>query len=99
MARVRWSAAALRDLDGISRFLRGISTAYAFRIGRKLIAASSELEKMPLMGRMLPEVESPHIRELLRENYRIVYAVSETDIEILAVLHSRQDLEKKLRRE
>jgi toxin ParE1/3/4 len=99
MVRVRWSAAALRDLAAISRFLRGSSAAYASRIGQRLIAASSELETMPLLGRMLPEVDSPYVRELLRENHRIVYTVSETEVEILAVLHSRQDLEKKLRRE
>ena len=51
------------------------------------------------MGRVVPEVEVPHVRELVREGYRIVYLVTEETIEILAVLHGRQDLGRKLRRE
>ncbi len=51
------------------------------------------------MGRVVPEVDVPHVRELVREGYRIVYLVADGTVEVLAVLHGRQDLERKLRRE
>ena len=45
-----------------------------------------------------------HIREVIREGYRVVYVLaggpeSGEAAEVLAVLHGRQDLGRKLRRE
>lgn len=51
------------------------------------------------MGRRVPETELDHIREIVRDGYRIVYFVGEDMVEVLAVLHGRQDLGKKLRQE
>ena len=48
---------------------------------------------------MVPELEVDHIREIVRDGYRIVYVVSGDLVEVLAVLHGRQDLDRKLRRE
>lgn len=48
------------------------------------------------MGRQVPEVEHQSLRELIVENYRVVYQLREEEIEIITVLHSRQNLRKKL---
>ena len=55
--------------------------------------------ELPQAGRVVPEVEVGHVRELVRDGYRIVYLVSGESVEVLAVLHGRQDLGGKLRRE
>jgi plasmid stabilization system protein ParE len=49
------------------------------------------------MGRQVPEVEHESLRELIVENYRVIYQLREEEIEVITVLHSRQDLRKKLR--
>ena len=52
-----------------------------------------------MLGRVVPEVDVGHIREIVREGYRIVYVTSGDLVEVLAVLHGRQDLGRRLRRE
>ncbi|MBN2152775.1 MAG: type II toxin-antitoxin system RelE/ParE family toxin [Candidatus Lokiarchaeota archaeon] len=48
---------------------------------------------MPLSGRQVPELNSPDLREVIHQNYRIVYHVQKgTDaVEILAVIHEARD--------
>ena len=99
MAEVRWSPQALRDLDALGEYLERSSPQYARSLVARLYAAGATLAEFPLMGRQVPEVELEHIREIVRDGYRIVYFVGEDVVEVLAVLHGRQDLGKKLRRE
>ena len=42
------------------------------------------------MGRIVPEISNPEIRELIVEKYRIVYRVQEEDIEILTVFEGHK---------
>jgi toxin ParE1/3/4 len=97
VAEVRWSKQALRDLDAIGEYFERSSPQYARSLVARLYAAGAALASFPLMGRQVPEVEVEHVRELVREGYRIVYVALEDRVEVLAVLHGRQDLRKKLR--
>ncbi|MEP0547139.1 MAG: type II toxin-antitoxin system RelE/ParE family toxin [Rhodothermales bacterium] len=99
MAEVRWSPQALRDLDAVGAYLERSSPQYARSLVARLYAAAGALAEFPLMGRQVPETELGHIREIVRDGYRIVYFVGGEVVEVLTVLHGRQDLGKKLRRE
>ncbi|MEM6326663.1 MAG: type II toxin-antitoxin system RelE/ParE family toxin [Bacteroidota bacterium] len=99
MASVRWSSGALDDLDAIGEYYERTSRQYARSLIARLYAAPDALSAHPRLGRVVPEVAVEHIRELIRDGYRIVYLVSDSEVEILAVLHGRQDLGRKLRRE
>jgi plasmid stabilization system protein ParE len=54
------------------------------------------------MGRQVPELESATFREVIVEEYRLVYMVrgegDSASVDVLAVAHGRQDLRKKLSR-
>ena len=67
-----------------------------------LYEAASRLEAFPRMGRQVPELESATFREMIVEDYRVVYMVrgegDEATVDLLAIAHSRQDLRKKLSR-
>ena len=99
MAKVRWSEGALDDLHAIGEYFERTSRQYARSVVVRLYAAPEVLADHPRSGRVVPEVETDHIRELVREGYRIVYVESGDLVEVLAVLHGRQDLGRKLRRE
>jgi plasmid stabilization system protein ParE len=43
------------------------------------------------MSRMVPEIEDPNIRELIIYSYRLTYEVSSSHIEILAIVHCKQN--------
>ena len=98
MAEVRRSKRALQDLDAIGAYIEQSSPQYARSLVARLYEAGGTLEDFPLLGQMVPEVQSQHIREIIRDGHRIVYVVSHDDVEVLAVLHGRQDLGKKLRK-
>lgn len=98
MPEVRWSQGALGDLDAIGEYFERTSRQYARSIVARLYATPEVLADHPLLGRVVPELEIDHIREIVREGYRVVYVISGDLIEVLAVLHGRQDLGRKLRR-
>ena len=41
---------------------------------------------------MVPEYEQEDIRELIESPYRIIYRVGEEQVDVVSVLHSRQQL-------
>jgi plasmid stabilization system protein ParE len=45
------------------------------------------LTLFPELGRVVPEYQRPDIRELVFQNYRIVYRVKTDCVEIAAVVH------------
>jgi toxin ParE1/3/4 len=45
-------------------------------------------------GRIVPELEQPHIRELLVRRHRLIYEVFESKVEILAFIHGARDFAK-----
>ena len=50
------------------------------------------LDKLPRLGRKVAELNEEHIREIAMYSYRIIYEIkTDDDIEILAVIHKRQD--------
>ena len=99
MPNVRWSEGALDDLTAVGEYFERSSRQYARSVVARLYSAPEVLAGHPELGRVVPEVEVDHIREIIREGYRIVYVVADDAVEVLAVLHGRQDLARKLKRE
>ncbi|MDP2753025.1 MAG: type II toxin-antitoxin system RelE/ParE family toxin [Nitrospirota bacterium] len=77
------------------------SKTYATRFIKSLIKATTKLEIMPRCGRIVPELESYGFREVIFQNFRIVYRVIEgsEDVEILAVVHGAREIKSVLRQE
>ena len=53
---------------------------------------ASHLEKFPKFGRKVPEYNNSNLREILHKNYRIIYLVKETHLEIISVIHGSRIL-------
>lgn len=99
VANVRWSDGALDDLHGIGEYFGRTSPQYARSVVARLYAAADDLADHPRIGRVVPEIGVEHVREVVREGYRVVDVESGDLVEVLPVLHGRQDLGRKLRRE
>ena len=97
MAEVVWTEEALADLDAIGVFHERTSASYAKALVVRLFESVVVLEDHPRMGRKVPEIDHDLVRELVVERYRVVYQLMRERIEVVAVLHSRQDLVKKFR--
>jgi plasmid stabilization system protein ParE len=86
--RIRWTEQAISNLEDIKSFISNDSPAYALAVVRKLYLAVDQLKTFPDSGRNVPERADPHLRELVRPPYRIVYRRSADLIEVLLVFRS-----------
>jgi len=90
--RVKWTIGAREDLVELVRVIAEDNPPAARRTSMKLRARSRDLSRFPEMGRMVPEIKDEMIRELVTPPYRLIYRVGPDVLEVLAVVHSRQDL-------
>ena len=58
-----------------------------------LVKRTIGLDALPRIGRKVPELNEDAIRELSLYSYRIIYEIKTKHIEVLAVIHKRQDLQ------
>ena len=43
------------------------------------------------MGRIVPEIGDPNVRELIVYSYRLIYEILPEEIRILALIHGKRD--------
>jgi plasmid stabilization system protein ParE len=93
MAKIVWTEKASDHLQAIYEYIAHDSPIYADRFVRSLVKSTAKLENMPLCGRIVPEFNDSNLREVIYQNYRIVYSVakSQTIVPILAVIHGARD--------
>ena len=87
MAEVVWSPQSIQDLESIGSFIAHDSPDYAVLTVQRLIAAVDRLASFPSSGRVVPEFADPVVREVLWRNYRIVYRLTGSEVEIVTVFH------------
>ena len=86
---VIWSILAKEDLKQIYKFIKNDSKYYAIKVSQEFIEKSKGLIEFSKMGRIVPEIDNPDIRELIVYSYRLIYQISPDRIEILAIIHSK----------
>jgi len=88
---VRWSLPARNDLKQIHDYIAEDSRYYARNVIQEIVAKTEKLTELPEIGRTVPEIRDQNIRELIVYSYRLIYEVSESGVEILAIIHGRRD--------
>ncbi|MBN2089239.1 type II toxin-antitoxin system RelE/ParE family toxin [candidate division KSB1 bacterium] len=83
--KVIWTAESLKSLAAIEDFIARDSPGRSQKFTNYLIERGESISKNPIIGRIVPEISNPSIRELIVKNYRIIYRLKKTDIEILTV--------------
>ncbi len=88
--RIIWTLRARDDLKETVKFIARDNPAAALKLGDEIFKRVDDLERFPLMGRMVPERKQNELRELIFKNYRVVYRVEEMkqQIEVLRVWHA-----------
>ena len=92
MATVKWSQRALDDLDGIAVFIARGSPDFVGVFVARVFQATRRLEQFPESGRVVPEFRREDVRELIFQNYRIVYRVWDGQIAVARVMHAAMDM-------
>ena len=88
MARkIIWSPHAAQSLQDICSYIERDSKHYATIFAQRIIAAIEIAAEFPEIGRIVPEYNNPVLREKILGDYRIVYRLKETAIEIVIIVH------------
>ena len=88
---IQWAPRArLRLLEILRDTHENAGSAVAARWGQRLLHAPDRLAGSPRLGRMVPEIGRPDIREILVPPYRIFYRVRPGICQVLSIRHARQ---------
>ncbi len=93
--KVLWTENAVQDLLGIKTFIAQDSIDRAEEWLVELYKAGENLSQFSSRGRIIPEFNQENLRELLIENYRLVYRVTSTTVEIIAVFEGHRQFKAK----
>ena len=91
--RIVWNPVARKNLQTIQDHYQQFSKRTAKEVVREIIFATRRLEDFPKSGRIVPEISDPDFREVISNNWRIIYmmpAENEEFIEVLNIIHSAQ---------
>lgn len=85
---------AVAEVEAIAARRAGWATEESgIRLARDIVGRGHQLGEFPWSGRVIPEFQSEHLREVLEQGYRILYEVFSDRVEVFGVISSRQDLE------
>ena len=88
--KVVWTKEALERLTEIEEFISQDSPQRAVRFIDYLVEQGESLSQNPNIGRVVPEISNPEIREIIAKKYRIVYRLKKNKIEIITVFEGHR---------
>ncbi len=92
--KIKWTVPAVDDLESIRDYIGKDSEIYATSFIEKILKSVDILENFPEIGRKVPEANDPNIRELIFQNYRIMYRIHHDAVQIIAVIRGSRDINK-----
>ncbi len=89
---IRWTEQAVQHLEALVEHISQTSPAYAEGMVLRIDQRLQLVRRHPELGKPAREVPDRAVRELVVPPYRVFYRRRTECIEILAIIHSRQDL-------
>lgn len=90
-----WTELAVEKLEELADYIALDKPLAALMWVEGIQRSVIKLTKFPQLGREVPEIRRSDIREIIDENYRIIYRVETKRISILTIRHSKQLLNQK----
>ena len=85
-----WTARARADLKAIHDYIAKESSQEARRIVHEMRRKAEELVETPHLGRVVPELNDPTVREIHAYSWRILYYLRDAQVFVLTVIHKRR---------
>lgn len=85
-----WTRESLENIIEIENYISQDNPSKAVEFTDLLIEKCEYLIDNPEIGRIVPELSDPQIRELIVKNYRIVYRHIDEEIHILTVFEGHR---------
>ncbi len=89
-----WTHRAASDLRSIKAFIAYDKPVAAVQWCQKIKKAAERLRNFPRSGRIVPELSQDIVRELIVDNYRIIYKITKKIVAILTVFSGHQLLKQ-----
>lgn len=87
-----WAHRALDDLSEIEIYIARRNPGAAQTWVERLIALAESLPSAPMRGRMVPQFAPSDIREVFLGSYRLIYRVTQTEVQVLGVVEGHRRL-------
>ena len=82
MTTVYWTPEARTRLKEIQNYIVSQDAAKAAKkVVTALLSRTRQLETVPLSGHKIPDYRDDHVREILLRPYRIIYRITERQVE------------------
>jgi len=95
MVKIVWTELSIHDLEVIFEYISDDSSRYAAITVNKIYQRAQIISDKPFIGRIVPEFNEKLLRELIADNYRIIYRIkSNAQIDILRVFHTSRQLKR-----
>ena len=86
-----YTHSAQRDILRLRKFIAIKNPPAAKKHSMALLKSIKQLTQHPRLGAAVEEIDSPETREYVANAYIVRYAVSKTQVSILAVWHEKED--------
>ena len=93
--KVLWTELAIADLLSIKDYISEDSPDRADAWILELFNSGEGLGSLPTRGRIVPEFNQENLRELLIDNYRLVYRIKKSSIEVITVFEGHRKIRTK----
>ncbi len=91
MGKLIWAPSALKDIESIAGFIERDSIDQASLFVTRIIEMTDRLDKFPQFGRVIPEIDDDHCREIIYGAYRVMYRIAGDEIWITGVIHGARN--------
>jgi toxin ParE1/3/4 len=91
MGKIIWAPSALKDMESIARFIERDSIDQASLFVTRVIEMTDRLDDFPQSGRVIPEINDDHCREIIYGAYRVMYRIAGDEIWITGVIHGARN--------
>lgn len=92
-----WSPESVEDLEAIVAYIARDSAQYAKSVASKIVSTVESIPEQPNMGRAVPELGDPRVRERFVHRYRLIYRMEETRILVVALIHGSRNFPDSVR--
>ena len=85
-----WTPRARADLKAIHDYIAKDSRENAKRVTHEIRRKADSLAEPPRLGRKVPEVNDPDLREISAYSWRIIYLLRNNSVFIVTLIHKRR---------
>ena len=82
----------MQQLASITLYIGRTSPLHGERMVERILRRVDTLAEFPDIGLRASEAEDENVREVLEHPYRILYLAQPSRVDILAIVHGRQDI-------